>query len=278
MKNEASNLYAILGVGRNCSFDVLKKAYYRRAKECHPDLFGGDAVKEEEFKRVVHAFDVLSDPRNRCRYDDQLAASRCVGDPGIVSPQGPSIMDSIADDILEEMIVGNDVPRNTTLQNLFLDLTRTTRFVAFREAKNFYARGLYRKAYKICRKLVSRSPSNILYHFYLAESCRCLGRYRQARRRYRICLQLGLMRIPPQRLERIRRRYEVLLRKQGWLGRLLTCFMPPAPNLSLSAQDAMLQDLDRAMGHMLKKETRRPACGKRSAGLSTRSTRKFLPR
>jgi curved DNA-binding protein CbpA len=249
----------------------LKRAYYRRAKECHPDLYGGDSAKEEEFKRVVHAFDILSDPKRRREHDERLATSVASDRPEVYQPSGPSIMDSIADDILEEMIVGNDVPRNTTLQNLFLDLTRTTRFVAFREAKNFFDLGQFRRSYRICRKLVTWSPSNILYHFYLAESARRLSRDRMARRHYRICLQLGLMRLPPQRLDRIRRRYSQMLNKQGLFGRVVRLFSPPAPNLSLSAQDEMVQQLDRAFGRMLRKDER-----KRRRRVGRRSSPKLL--
>ena len=276
MKHDGANLYDVLGVGRTCSFEALKKAYYRRAKECHPDLFGGAAGKEEEFKRVVHAFDILSDSKMRREYDSALSASSVSEEADMYHPRGPSIMDSIADDILEEMIVGNDVPRNTTLQYLFRDLTRTTRFVAFREAKNFYDKGVYRRAYRICRKLVGWSPSNILYHFYLAESARRLARNRMARRHYRICLQLGLMRVPPQRLDRIRRRYDGMLRKQGWVGKVMATFTPPAPTISLSSQDEMVRELDRAFGRLLTREERKRR--RRIGGRDGRGSRRLLSR
>ena len=116
MQTAKANLYDILGVPRGAGFDELKRAYYRRAKECHPDRHGGDAGKEEEFKQLVNAFDILSDPRRRGEYDEQLAATR-TGETLVYFPStGASIMDTAADDILEEMVVGNDVPRNATLQ------------------------------------------------------------------------------------------------------------------------------------------------------------------
>ena len=55
------NHYEILGIARECEFAALKKAYYRRARECHPDRFGNDPGKAEEFKLVVEAFVTLSD-------------------------------------------------------------------------------------------------------------------------------------------------------------------------------------------------------------------------
>jgi molecular chaperone DnaJ len=59
------DLYELLGVPRDASPEDIKRAYRRRAREHHPDA-GGD---EEAFKQVTHAFQVLSDPETRLRYD-----------------------------------------------------------------------------------------------------------------------------------------------------------------------------------------------------------------
>ena len=56
------NHYELLGISNDCGFSALKKAYYRRARECHPDRFGNSPEKAEEFKQVVEAFVTLSDP------------------------------------------------------------------------------------------------------------------------------------------------------------------------------------------------------------------------
>ncbi len=60
-----ADLYALLGVPRDASQDQIKRAYRRRARELHPDA-GGDA---DAFKQVTHAYEVLSDPERRGRYD-----------------------------------------------------------------------------------------------------------------------------------------------------------------------------------------------------------------
>ena len=60
--------YEVLGVARDASADEIKKAYRRLARQLHPDVNpGGDAA--ERFKDVTHAYDVLSDPRQRQEYD-----------------------------------------------------------------------------------------------------------------------------------------------------------------------------------------------------------------
>ena len=60
--------YEVLCVSRDASPDEIKKAYRKLARQLHPDVNpGADAA--EQFKLVTHAYDVLSDPEQRQRYD-----------------------------------------------------------------------------------------------------------------------------------------------------------------------------------------------------------------
>jgi molecular chaperone DnaJ len=60
--------YEVLGVSREATPDEIKKAYRRLARQLHPDVNPGEDAAER-FKLVTHAYDVLSDPDQRARYD-----------------------------------------------------------------------------------------------------------------------------------------------------------------------------------------------------------------
>ena len=60
--------YETLGVSRDATADEIKKAYRRLARELHPDVNPSEEASER-FKNVTHAYDVLSDPNERQRYD-----------------------------------------------------------------------------------------------------------------------------------------------------------------------------------------------------------------
>jgi curved DNA-binding protein len=61
--------YQILGLERSASVDDVRKAYRKLAMKYHPDRNPGDKSAEERFKDINEAYQVLSDPGKRARYD-----------------------------------------------------------------------------------------------------------------------------------------------------------------------------------------------------------------
>jgi molecular chaperone DnaJ len=61
--------YEVLGVDRNSSAEDIKKAYRKLAIKYHPDKNPGDKQAEEMFKEAAEAYDVLSNPDKKARYD-----------------------------------------------------------------------------------------------------------------------------------------------------------------------------------------------------------------
>jgi len=66
---EYKDYYKLLGVDRKASEDEIKRAYRKLALKYHPDRNPGDKGSEEKFKEINEAYQVLSDPTKRSRYD-----------------------------------------------------------------------------------------------------------------------------------------------------------------------------------------------------------------
>ena len=61
--------YEVLGVSKDADDATIKKAYRQLAKKYHPDMNPGDKEAEEKFKEAAEAYEVLSDPEKKSKYD-----------------------------------------------------------------------------------------------------------------------------------------------------------------------------------------------------------------
>lgn len=84
----AADYYETLGVTRDATPEELKRAYRKLARQYHPDANPNDPEAAERFKEIGRAYEVLSDPEKRQRFDmygDERAASGGFGDFGGIS-------------------------------------------------------------------------------------------------------------------------------------------------------------------------------------------------
>lgn len=85
--------YQRLGVDRSASAAAIKSAYRAKVRDLHPDATGADPEKEEEFHRVVEAYEVLSDSNKRAQYDATL--------PNLVREQALHVVAHVAEEAID---------------------------------------------------------------------------------------------------------------------------------------------------------------------------------
>src|ERR1700704_1591083 len=70
MPTQFKDYYATLGVPRNASQEDIKKAFRKLVRQYHPDVAKDKKAAESKFKEINEAYEVLSDPVKRRRYDE----------------------------------------------------------------------------------------------------------------------------------------------------------------------------------------------------------------
>ncbi len=114
--------YKVLGVTRDATQDQIKSAYRKLARTLHPDVNPGNKQAEERFKRVSGAYDLLSDPAKRARFDageiDAMGSERPRANAGAWGngggrPDANFAFGDDANDILSELFRRRSAGRRT---------------------------------------------------------------------------------------------------------------------------------------------------------------------
>ena len=87
MFNFSRDFYHILGISRAATTNQIKKAYRQLAKELHPDKNKDDPNASEKFQDLGAAYEVLSDPDKRKKYDE--CGEECVKKEGMMGSADP---------------------------------------------------------------------------------------------------------------------------------------------------------------------------------------------
>ncbi|HEX8267073.1 MAG TPA: J domain-containing protein [Pyrinomonadaceae bacterium] len=104
--------YRILKVSPKASDKEIKSAYRRLARKLHPDVNGGSNINSHEFAQIAKAYQILSNPAERARYDAQLLKARHNGSDSVIFSDNPHArrlrrmaiqrrMDAVVDRIIE---------------------------------------------------------------------------------------------------------------------------------------------------------------------------------
>jgi curved DNA-binding protein len=113
---EFKDYYAALGVAPDAEAETIKKAYRKLAREYHPDVKPGDKSAEERFKEINEAYQALSDPERRKKYDELRRQYRQWSERGggrgdfnwgqWQAPPGPGTYQEVSPEDLEDLFGG----------------------------------------------------------------------------------------------------------------------------------------------------------------------------
>ena len=120
----AADCYETLGVAKGASGEDIKRAYRKLAMQFHPDRNPGDAVAEQKFKDLSHAYDILKDDQKRAAYD-RFGHAAFEGGMGGRGPAGFDFAGSFSDvfeDFFGDLMGGRKARRGNRGQDLRYNL------------------------------------------------------------------------------------------------------------------------------------------------------------
>lgn len=131
---EKTTLYEIIGCPPTATQEELKKAYYKKARELHPDHNKDDILATQKFQQLNEAYEILRDPEKRRRYDQMKDSpategselqdvemydiiSQIMGFGQRRSPKGPKVSPSyrLLSTPLEASYTGGQITANITI-------------------------------------------------------------------------------------------------------------------------------------------------------------------
>jgi len=125
----AKDYYSILGIDKNSTSEEIKKAYRKLAMEFHPDRNPGDKIAEEKFKGIAEAYDVLSDPDKKIKYDTPNPYQGRKADPF-----GPG-------SIFDEYMKASSGTRTSHSDDFFFEMDDFGEFNVFKKKKQVPKKG-----------------------------------------------------------------------------------------------------------------------------------------
>ena len=184
------DFYEILGISKSADASEIKKAYRKKAIEFHPDKNPGDKEAEENFKKAAEAYEVLSDPQKKAKYD-QLGHQAFEGGGGGGGFHGGMNMDDIFSqfgDIFGGFGGGfggggNSGPRRVKGSNLRIKVKLTLEEIAngvekkVKVKRKIQAKGVSYKTCSTCngQGQVMRVTNTILGRMQSASTCPTCG-------------------------------------------------------------------------------------------------------
>jgi curved DNA-binding protein CbpA len=165
-ENGPIDYYAVLGVDREATIEQIEEAYFALARKLHPDIAGGGHEASERFMIINEAFQTLSDPELRQRYDS--------GDSGGEASAGVKSGEAVEAERAQR-----------GMQDMDRQLKRLTR-----NARRLIREGDYWRATELLEKMLVKYPRQPDLRRILAESAAARHKYREAAEHLKVACEV----------------------------------------------------------------------------------------